>query len=75
MKPFGIVLNAGARLAFRMARQADSFRIGKIFTLIMPDQACIASTVYEYEFYLSVSSASHLSVILKPVRHLGESFL
>lgn len=51
MKPFGIIINAGARLALRMPDKADGFRTGKILGLIMPDEACVASTMNEDEFH------------------------
>jgi len=53
MKPSGIALNAVARIAFRMAGKADSFRIGELSSLIMPYRAGIARTVKKDEFHLS----------------------
>jgi hypothetical protein len=37
MEPFSIVTYATTRLALRVTRETDSFRIGKILSLIMPD--------------------------------------
>jgi hypothetical protein len=36
MKPIHITFNAGARLAFRMTGEANSFGVGEMFSLIMP---------------------------------------
>ena len=47
MKPLGILVNAGAWFTLRMTGKIDGFRIGKISSLIMPDQTGVAGTVNE----------------------------